>query len=65
MDEATARACREHALGYLERSHTAATPDMKRMFIELAQSWNFLADEIDRARLNERTETSPPSTPDF
>jgi hypothetical protein len=35
------------------------------MFIELAQSWNFLADEIDRARLNERTETSPPCTPDF
>jgi len=54
MDETQARACREQARRYLEMSHYAETPELRRLFVELAEGWAFLANEIERALLEER-----------
>ena len=54
MDEAQAKACREHARRYLEMSHAAATPELRRLFVELAEGWAFLANEIEQALVKER-----------
>jgi hypothetical protein len=54
MDETQARACREQARRYLEMSHAAGTPEFRRLFIELAEGWAFLANEIERALVKER-----------
>jgi len=54
MDEAKARACREQALKCAQEARTAGTPPaLKQMLIELAESWNFLADEIERTSVKE------------
>jgi hypothetical protein len=57
MDEAKARACREQARKYAEMASTAGTPELRRTFAELAESWNVLADEIERALAQEQDET--------
>jgi hypothetical protein len=54
MDETQARACREQARRYLEMSHAAETPEFRRLYMELAQGWTFLANEIERELLKER-----------
>jgi spore coat protein CotF len=54
MDEAKARACREQARKYAEMAGTAATPELRRVFAELAESWRFLADQIEQAAAEER-----------
>ena len=53
MDETQARACREQARRYLEMSRAAETPEFRRLFSELAEAWAFLANEIERALLEE------------
>jgi len=54
MDETQARACREQARRYREMAHAAETPEFRRLFSELAEAWAFLANEIERALLEER-----------
>jgi hypothetical protein len=49
MDEAKARACRERALKCAQEARAAGTPALKQMLTELAEAWNFLADEFERA----------------
>jgi hypothetical protein len=53
MDEAKARACREQAVRCAQEARTAGTPALKQMLTELAEAWNFLADEIERASVKE------------
>jgi hypothetical protein len=54
MDESQATACREQARRYREMSQAAETPELRRLFIELAEGWALLADEIERALVKER-----------
>jgi hypothetical protein len=56
MDETQARACREQARRYLEMSRAAEAPEFRRLFMELAESWSLLANEIERTLLKERDE---------
>jgi hypothetical protein len=56
MDETQAMACREQARRYLEMSRAAQTPELRRLFIELAEGWAFLANEIEQALQEERDE---------
>jgi hypothetical protein len=58
MDEAKARACREQARKYAEMARTAGTPELRLMFAELAESWNFLADQIERAFAEQQDRTN-------
>jgi hypothetical protein len=58
MDEAKARACREQARKHAEMAGTAATPELRRMFAELAESWNFVAEEIERELAKEQDRTN-------
>jgi hypothetical protein len=57
MDQTQVRACREQALRYLQLSRSLEKPELKRMFMELSESWTFLADEIERALMKEHNET--------
>jgi hypothetical protein len=57
MDETQVRACREQARRYCEMSHAAVTPELERMLIDLAAGWTLLANEIERALVNEHTKT--------
>jgi hypothetical protein len=59
MDEAKARACREQARKYAEMARTAGTPELRLMFAELAESWNFVADQIERALADEQDRIKP------
>ena len=54
MDETQAMACREQARRYRAMSQAAETPELRRLFIELAEGWTFLANEIERALVKER-----------
>ena len=54
MDETQARACREQVRRYLEMAHAAETPEFRRLFVELAEGWAFLANEIEQALVKER-----------
>jgi hypothetical protein len=57
MDEAKARACREQARKYAEMAGTAASPELRRTFADLAEGWSYLADQIERelAKQQDRT----------
>jgi hypothetical protein len=57
MDEANARACRDRARRYAEMARAAGTPELRRMYAELAEGWTFLATEIERTVPQEHNET--------
>ena len=57
MDETKVRACHEQACRYRELSRLAMTPELARIFAELAEGWTFLASEIERALAHERSKT--------
>jgi hypothetical protein len=57
MDEAKATACRDRARRYAEMAGAAGTPELRRMYAELAEGWTFLATEIERILLQEHDET--------
>ena len=45
------KACRAHALRCTEIAEKAPTPEDRREFLSFAQSWERLADEIERNEL--------------
>jgi hypothetical protein len=57
MDEAKATACRDRARRYAEMAGAAGTPELRRMYAELAEGWTFLATEIERTLPQEHNET--------
>jgi hypothetical protein len=57
MDETKVRACREQVRRYREMSRAAMTPELERMFTELAEGWSFLANEIEQTLAKEHNKT--------
>jgi hypothetical protein len=55
--------CREHALRCADLAHTARTPELKNLLIELSGNWLKLAVELERNHALLEIDDPPPLAP--